>query len=147
MEETTSKNRMPNFDLRTANTFTVAELTDIYNQTRIDYIVPMPMNVTRLNEYIHNYDLDLTRSAVAMADGDAIGLAMLGVREDHTWITRLGVVPGKRHLGAGEALMRYVIKQSWDLNVEYIVLEVILNNVPAYRLFRKLGLQENREIL
>ncbi len=138
---------MPNFILRTANSFTVAELTDIYNHTRIDYIVPMPMNVDRLNEYIHNYDLDLSRSVVALADGDAIGLAMLGVRADHTWITRLGVVPGARHLGAGEALMRHLIHQSWDLEVAYIILEVILNNVPAYRLFRKLGFQETRDLL
>ena len=138
---------MPDFELRKANTFTIEELTDIYNQTRIDYIVPMPMNAARLNEYINNYDLDLERSVVALANGDAIGLGMLGVRQDHTWITRLGVVPGKRHYGAGEALMRYLIEQSWDLNASHIVLEVILNNVPAYRLFRKLGFQENRDLL
>ena len=112
---------MPDFELRKANTFTIEELTDIYNQTRIDYIVPMPMNTARLNEYIHNYDLDLARSVVALANGDAIGLGMLGVRQDHTWITRLGVVPGKRHYGAGEALMRYLIEQSLDLNASYIV--------------------------
>jgi ribosomal protein S18 acetylase RimI-like enzyme len=138
---------MPEFTLRNADSFTVEELTEIYNHTRIDYIVPMPMNVARLNEYIHNYDLDLTKSVVAMADDKPIGLAMLGVRETHTWITRLGVIPGKRHLGAGEALMRYVIKKSWDLHAKYIVLEVILNNVPAYRLFRKLGFVESRDLL
>ena len=138
---------MPDFKLRNADAYTVEELTEIYNQTRIDYIVPMPMNVTRLNEYIHNYDLDLTKSVVAMADGKPIGLAMLGVRKDHTWITRLGVVPGMRHLGAGEALMRYVIKKSWDSQAKYIVLEVILNNIPAYKLFRKLGFEETRDLL
>ena len=138
---------MSNFQLIPANAFTIGELTDIYNQTRIDYIVPMPMNVARLQEYIQNYDLDVSRSVVAMVGGKALGLAMLGVRPDHTWITRLGVVPGKRHYGTGEALMRYEIQQSWALNVADIILEVIINNVPAHRLFRKLGFRETRDLL
>lgn len=138
---------MSKFELKTATSFTVAELTAIYNRTRIDYIVPMPMNVARLQEYIHNYDLDLSRSVVAVADGEALGLAMLGVRRDHTWITRLGVAPGKRHLGTGGAMMQYLLDQSWDLGADYIILEVIINNEPAHRLFSKLGFKETRDLL
>jgi hypothetical protein len=84
---------------------------------------------------------------VATVHGQPIGLAMLGVRKNHTWITRLGVVPGSRHLGAGEALMRRLIHHSCELNVETIGLEVIQNNVPAYRLFKKLGFTETRDLL
>jgi ribosomal protein S18 acetylase RimI-like enzyme len=138
---------MSNYELIEANVFSIEALTEIYNQTRIDYIVPMPMNATRLQEYIDNYDLDLTRSVVAQVDGNAAGLAMLGVREGHTWITRLGVVPGKRNLGIGEALMKSLINQSWKLKVKYIGLEVIINNTPAYRLFRKLGFEHMRDLL
>ncbi len=138
---------MSKFNLVIASNFSVEELTEIYNQTRIDYIVPMPMNAARLREYIHNYDLDLSRSVVAVVDGEAIGLVMLGVRLDHTWITRLGVTPGKRHLGAGQAMMTSLIKKSWDLGAEYISLEVIINNTPAHRLFTKLGFRETRELL
>ena len=43
-----------------ADHFTVQELTDLYNQTRVDYLVPMPMNSDRLNEYIHDFDIDLS---------------------------------------------------------------------------------------
>ena len=31
--------------------FTIQELTDLYNQTRVDYLVPMPMSADRLAEY------------------------------------------------------------------------------------------------
>ena len=48
-----------------AKKFTIQELTDLYNQTRVDYLVPMPMSVDRLAQYIHDFDVDLTRSAVA----------------------------------------------------------------------------------
>lgn len=130
-----------------ASRFTLEQLTEAYNQTRIDYIVPMPMNVARLREYIHTYDVDLDLSGVAMADGEMLGLAMLGVRPGYTWITRLGVLPTTRRRGTGEMLMRYLIGHSCRLGADHIILEVIQHNEPAYRLFLKLGFVEVRELL
>jgi hypothetical protein len=72
---------------------------------------------------------------------------MLGVRDDHTWITRLGVIPDKRRVGAGRGMMNYEIARSVDLDVNHIILEVIKNNVPAHKLFRSLGFVETRELL
>lgn len=134
-------------ELVPATEYTVEELTAAYNQTRVDYIVPMPMNVARLQAYIDTYDCDLTRSVVAREGDQILGLAMLGVRPGHTWITRLGVLPVKRRNGSGEQMMRYLIDQSQKLGVEHIILEVIKNNVPAHTLFRKLGFEETRELL
>ena len=37
--------------------FTYEQLAAIYNQTRVDYMVPMPMNAARLAEYITTYDV------------------------------------------------------------------------------------------
>jgi len=133
--------------MRPADAFPLETLTDAYNQTRIDYIVPMPMNVTRLREYIHNYDIALEHSAVALADDQILGLALLGVRPPRTWITRLGVLPVKRRRGTGQELMEYLIARSQDLQAQQIILEVIKNNTPAHTLFRKLGFEETRELL
>lgn len=134
-------------ELVLATEFTIEELTRFYNQARVDYIVPMPMNPARLNAYIHNYDVDLSRSVVAMSGGQVLGLSMLGVRPDHTWVTRLGVLPVKRRRGAGLRLMQDHIQRSRDLGADYMVLEVIKNNIPAHRLFVKLGFHETRELL
>ncbi|MBN1873054.1 MAG: GNAT family N-acetyltransferase [Anaerolineae bacterium] len=133
--------------LLSATEFTVAELTDIYNRARVDYIVPMPMSVARMQEYIDKYDVQLARSAVAVAEGQPLGVAMLGVRPGHVWITRLGVIPVTRRRGAGSSLMKYMIAQARDLNVGYVDLEVIRNNLPAQTLFKKLGFYETRELL
>ena len=125
-----------------ATNFTIQELTDLYNQTRVDYLVPMPMNVDRLAEYIRDFDVDLSHSGVAKAgDGQILGLGMLGVRKNLAWITRLGVLPVTRRSGAGEALMDYMLEQSEELGLEQTHLEVIKNNDPAYRLFLKKGFQ------
>ena len=134
-------------DLISAARFTFEELVAAYNQSRVDYIVPMPMNADRLREYVHNYDVDLERSAVAMEGDQILGLGMLGVRPGHTWITRLGILPVKRRRGTGQLLMEHLIAQSQRLKVSHIILEVIKGNKPAHRLFTKLGFHKTRELM
>ena len=51
-----------------ASQYTYQQLADVYNQTRIDYIVPMPMNAKRMQEYIDHYDLDLDNSIIATTE-------------------------------------------------------------------------------
>src|SRR5687768_8026651 len=84
------------------------ELADIYNRAREDYIVPMPMNAKRMQEYVASYDVSLDSSLVAIAkdDEDIDGICMLGVRDERSWITRLGVIPMRRRRKSGEFLMR-----------------------------------------
>ena len=131
-----------------ANRFTMQELTDLYNQTRVDYLVPMPMNVDRLSEYVHDFDVDLRYSCVARdTDGDVLGLSMLGVRKDIAWITRLGVIPTTRRIGAGSALMDCMLGHADSLGMRETHLEVIKNNEPAHNLFVKSGFVETETYL
>ena len=130
-----------------ASSFSIDQLVAAYNQTRVDYLVPMPMNAARLAEYIHIYDVDLDRSQVAVEGDQILGLAMLGVRPSCVWITRLGVLPIKRRRGVGEALMRALLAAVDELRATCTCLEVIKHNTPAHALFRKLGFTETRELL
>ncbi len=135
------------FELLPAGQFTIEQLTAAYNQTRVDYLVPMPMNAARLAEYIHHYDVDLDRSFVALERGQMLGLGMLGNRPGRAWITRLGVLPGQRRHGLGRALMDALLAASGELGVGLTVLEVIKNNTPAYNLFVRCGFAEVGELL
>jgi ribosomal protein S18 acetylase RimI-like enzyme len=130
-----------------ANQFTIDALTNAYNQTRVDYLVPMPFNVARLAEYIKIYNVDMDRSVVATDGEQILGINMLGRRADLSWITRLGVLPVRRRKGTGEAMMRYLLEKSDELGHPHCVLEVIKNNAPAYQLFKKLKFYETRELL
>ncbi len=115
---------------------------------RVDYLVPMPMSVARLQEYVDKYDVDMNHSFISV-DGEqqVSGLLMLGVREKRTWITRLGVGPNGRRQGTGQGLMQAAIDRSYELKVEKLWLEVIKNNDPAHRLFRRNGFTETRELI
>lgn len=138
----------PHYPVATSH-YDYAELAEIYNQARTDYIVPMPMSARKMQEYVEQYDIDLERSAVAIDidDEEPNGICMLGVRGDRTWITRLGVIPVRRRRKAGEFLMRVLLDVSRQMNARLVQLEVIKGNEPAYRLFRKLGFEETRELL
>ena len=126
-----------------ADRFTIQELTELYNQTRVDYLVPMPMNADRLNEYVNDFNVDLHQSCIARdSDGQVLGLCMLGLRNDIAWITRLGVLPSTRRTGAGSALMDSMLKNADALEVKETHLEVIKNNEPAHQLFMKKGFVE-----
>lgn len=134
-------------ELLPASRFTFEQLTEAYNQTRIDYLVPMPMNVARLREYIHVYDVDLDTSCVAVHGEEMLGLGMIGIRGNRGWITRLGVLPNIRHKGTGTNIVQKLIEQSQKTAMQAIWLEVIRGNAPAYNLFLKLGFHEVRELI
>ncbi len=132
-----------------AANFTLDELTNFYNQTRVDYLVPMPMSPDVMGEYIHDFDVDLNLSPIVTdADsGQFLGLGMLGVRDERTWVTRLGVTPESRRSGAGGATMDTMLENSRKLGAKKVILEVIKNNTPAQTLFRKTGFQQTKEFL
>ncbi len=131
----------------TADHYTFEQLTEAYNQTRVDYLVPMPMNVARLKEYSHAYDINLACSFVAIDETNMLGLGMLGVRDGRTWITRLGVLPSGRRRGVGYAIMEALVEKSEECCVDDIWLEVIAGNTPAHELFLKFGFVETRDLI
>lgn len=135
-----------------ASQYDFERLAAVYNQARVDYIVPMPMNAKRMAEYIHNYDIDLDASVISINQaGEETGVGMLGLRDDGTqrraWITRLGVLPERRGTKVGQFLMEMLLEHASGRRSHLIQLEVILGNAPAYQLFHKLGFVDTRELL
>lgn len=131
-----------------ASRYSFEELAALYNQSRVDYIVPMPMNARRMEEYVYSYDIDLETSAVALnGDGEPSGVAMLGLRGSRAWITRLGVIPEKRGRKTGQFLMETLLNNALQRGARRVQLEVIKGNEPARRLFLKLNFVDTRELV
>jgi ribosomal protein S18 acetylase RimI-like enzyme len=131
-----------------ASNYTFDQLATIYNQARVDYIVPMPMNGKRMSEYVRYYDIDLSASFIALNGyHQETGVAMLGVRGDRSWVTRLGVIPERRGSKVGQYLVENLLEESRRRKIRRVQLEVILGNEPAYKLFCKLGFQHVRDLL
>lgn len=130
-----------------ASEFTLEELTEAYNRTRTDYLIPMPMNPGRFQEYIALYDVNLPASRVAVSGESIVGLGMLGTRAERSWVTRLGVLPEGRRQGVGTAVLQSLLDESLGKGVPIVWLEVIYKNQPAHELFLKFGFQPTRELI
>jgi ribosomal-protein-alanine N-acetyltransferase len=130
-----------------ANHYTVEQLAEIYNRTRVDYLVPMPMSEDRLAEYIKDFDIDLGKSVVALLDDEVAGLGMLGLRKKSSWITRLGVLPQNRRVGIGEMIFEKMLENARAAGMTQANLEVIKGNERARALFKKHGFFESGECL
>ncbi len=137
----------PLLHIVTCTQFSFDQLAAIYNDTRIDYIVPMPMNGRRMKDYVRDYDVDLADSVVVREDGDRpIGMGMIAYRDDRAWLTRLGVSPAHRGRKVGLRIMQALLERAQKYGARQVQLEVIKGNEPAYRLFSKLGFQPVREL-
>ena len=131
-----------------ASEYSFAELARIYSETRVDYLIPMPMNARRMEEYVRHYDVQLESSYVALSSADEeMGIGMLGRRENHSWITRLGVMPDQRGHQVGQFLVDKLIQTAREQGADQMQLEVILGNEPGHRLFVKSGFEEVRRLL
>lgn len=131
-----------------ASHYTYDELAHIYNEARTDYIIPMPMNAKRMQEYVEHYDIDLNGSFVASNRlGEACGVGMLGVRPGRCWITRLGVIPHRRLKGTAQFIMESMLEYGRERGATVAQLEVIVGNEPARALFEKMGFEPTRTLL
>jgi ribosomal protein S18 acetylase RimI-like enzyme len=137
------------FKFESAKDFSIEDLTDFYNQTREDYLVPMRMNKEDMQDYIHTFDIDLGISIVAMDQtGDRFaGLGMLGMRVKQGWITRLGVVAEFRKIGVGQMIFKRLLVNSERGGFIELQLEVIVGNPGAKKLFEKSGFESRRELV
>src|SRR6185369_2993093 len=121
------------FELVPASNFSADELAEIYNAGRVDYIVPMPMNAKRIQNYVRTYDIDLDASVIIVDDKDQpAGLGMLGIRDDRGWITRLGIIPEQRRAGMGMCMIQGLLAAARERYARLIQLEVIEGNDPAH---------------
>lgn len=147
-----TKNNQPdttsNPTLIPASQYSYQELAEIYNEARVDYIVPMPMNAKRMQEYVEDYNVVLDGSYVILnAHNEPSGIGMLGIRDSRCWITRLGIIPYRRLKGMGYAITEQMLQYGRDNGAKLAQLEVIVGNEPARSLFEKLGFRETRTLL
>ena len=124
-----------------ADTYSFEQLADIFNEGYEGYVVPMRVDPPTLESMVNAWDVDLSRSRIALRDGDdPVGIALLAVRGDRWWVGGLGVAPGARREGIGRALMESVLAEAPDV----VRLEVIEQNEPARTLYDELGFRELR---
>lgn len=130
-----------------ASEYSVDALTDLYNRARADYLLPMQMTQETFSAYAARYSVDFSASLVAEWDGIPAGLALLGLRDERAWITRMGVLREARQVGMGRALVEGLLDSARARGATEAQLEVIRENAIGLRLFRNCGFVPMRHLL
>jgi ribosomal protein S18 acetylase RimI-like enzyme len=123
-----------------------AELAEIFNAGYEDYYTPFSLDEAAFRYMSSIWDDDLDASQVALVDGEAAGICKLAVRGERGWIAGVGVAVPHRGKGVGEALMHAVLDEARSRGLREVWLEVLVQNVPAIRLYEKLGFEHVREL-
>jgi len=138
---------MPVCSLIPAGEISVAARAQLLNSAYADYLVPVHLTPEQMAAIDHFYDIDLARSVVALVGQEPVGMALLAVRGHRGWVSGVGVMPGHRRRGIGRALMGRLCENAARAGLTELILEVIVENDPARRLYAGLGFQPTRELL
>lgn len=133
-------------EFRRSSEFSLAELASVFTASYQGYFIPFEVDEAQLEYMVEVFDLDLSRSLVAVESEHPVGLANLGRREERTWLGGVGVVPDHRGSGVGESLTRMLLDQAREAGAREMVLEVIVENAPAIALYEKIGFTRTREL-
>jgi ribosomal protein S18 acetylase RimI-like enzyme len=133
-------------ELRPSTAVSRGELAALFTAAYEGYFIPFSVDEATLGYMVDVFDLDLGQSFVADDDGVLVGLANLGRRGARTWLGGVGVVPSRRGEGIGELLTRSLLERAGALGAREMVLEVIVENLPAISLYDKLGFVRTREL-
>ncbi|MGZ4353731.1 MAG: GNAT family N-acetyltransferase [Gaiellaceae bacterium] len=127
-------------NLVAGNTLSVAELAELFTRGYEGYYVPMSVDEPTMEYMLDAWDIDLTRSRVALDGEERVGVANLGVRGERSWIGGIGVVRSRRRHGVGRALMEALLAEAPPV----VTLEVLEQNEPAIKLYEALGFERTR---
>lgn len=123
-----------------------ATATDLWNRGFSDYLVPINFSQGDLNERITSFGLSKNQSLIAKVGERPAGILLFGTQEFNgkqlSWVGGISVAPEFRQQGIGANLMRKALEQGKIANSAGLLLEVIVGNRGAEKLYRDLGFTE-----
>ncbi len=132
-----------------ASDYPLADLAKFVNRGFEAYFVPIQFNPTILLNMIQKDGIDLTASRVLTADGQPCGIALIARRQalHASRLAAMGIAREMRGKGAGSWFMDVLIREAHQRDDHEMELEVIKQNEPAVRLYRKYGFQAIRRLI
>ncbi|GCE45422.1 acetyltransferase (GNAT) family protein [Thermosporothrix hazakensis] len=128
--------------------YTPAEITEMQNVTFSGYFFPQTMTPEMAAEVWRCYDVDMVHTVVMHSLNLAfVGLARLALRGWRGWCGGFGIVPRYRGTGASTHLAERMIYKAREAGLKTIQLEVLHQNIPAQKLYKRVGFETLRQLL
>jgi len=137
-------------EIKTLTHTSIASILDTFNSSFSDYSIPFELNEKQLRSKISSENIDLNYSIGAFEDSSLIGFILHGARcIDGEWRLYNGgtsVIPSKRGNRITSKMYDYIIPKLHENNIKSVQLEVISDNEPAIRTYKKTGFQLVRKL-
>jgi ribosomal protein S18 acetylase RimI-like enzyme len=131
--------------LATAAELGRGELLEVFNAGFSDYLVPLQLDEDTLRAHVHENDIALDRSPVAVADAPA-AFALVGIRGTDAWIGGMATVPAHRRTGLARRMLDAATDSATEAGCTTVWLEVVDRNAAAVALYRSRGFAPVRDL-
>lgn len=135
------------FSIVAASNYSLPDLARFLNRGFEDYFVPIQFNTDAFLNMLRKDGVDLTTSRVLTVSNQPCGIALIARRGWTSRLAAMGVTKEIRGKGFGSLFMEEMIKEARQRGDHQMVLEVIEQNEPAVRLYRKSGFQTVRRLV
>lgn len=136
-----------NLELQALLEFGIPAGLEILNLGFSDYFVPIQMDLAHFHDMLRTNHVDINLSQIVMNDNQAVGIALIARRGWSSRLAGMSIVPGHRGKGVGRFLLEQIIEKAKARGDRRMELEVIEQNEPAVKLYRKSGFQILRRLL
>jgi ribosomal protein S18 acetylase RimI-like enzyme len=137
------------FDIVPASTYLLPDLVRLLNRGFEGYSIPIQFTADMFSNMLRKDGIDLADSRVLIADDQACGIALIACRRSlhSSRLAAMGIAKAIRNKGAGSWFMGKLIDDAYERGDHEMVLEVIEQNQPAIKLYRKYGFQSIRRLV
>ncbi len=135
------------FDTLPASNYPLPDLAEFLNRGFEAYFVPIQFNTNAFLGLLRKDGIDLITSRVLLVDGQPCGIALIARRGWTSRLAAMGIAQESRGKGAGSWFMEALTREARQRGDREMTLEVIEQNEPAVKLYRKSGFQIIRRLV
>ncbi|MCY1721899.1 GNAT family N-acetyltransferase [Prolixibacteraceae bacterium Z1-6] len=126
----------------TLEKLTISELTVLFNKSFADYFVKIEFTPDLLKEKIYSEDIQLDKSVGVFLNNEPTGFILHAIRNNRAYNAGTGVIPAFRGNNATCKMYDFILPILKKAGVSEIELEVIQQNTPAIKSYRKIGFEK-----
>lgn len=139
---------MSTYRFTTALDYTFVQLTEMHNLSFSGYFFPSDMTPESTASMYRAYQVAPQHCIVMHSeDGTFVGLAKIALRGSRAWCAGFGIAPSFRGKGIGKLLAAPMIEEARKAGAATLQLEVLEQNVAAFKLYRSVGFAVTRQLV
>ena len=135
------------FSILPASNYPLPDLVQYLNQGFEDYFIPIQFNHVTFLNMLRKDGIDLTASRILLVDHHPCGIALIARRGWTSRLAAMGISSERRGKGAGSWFMAKLTAEACERGDREMLLEVIEQNEPAVKLYRRCGFESVRRLL